>query len=39
MSKGPDIVVVDNFLNDAAAHRELALAQDYAPSEYHKGER
>jgi len=35
----PEVVVVDNFLSDPGAIRELALAQTFSPSDYHKGMR
>lgn len=35
----PGIIAIDNFYNDPMAVRELALQQDFQPSEYHKGKR
>ena len=35
----PGLTVVDNFYNDPYAVRELALKQNFDPSQYHKGKR
>jgi len=35
----PGLTVIDNFYNNPDAVRELALQQEFAPSQYHKGKR
>ena len=35
----PGIIAIDNFYNNPMAVRELALQQDFQPSDYHKGKR